>query len=149
MFETKDRSPAGAKYQSKKETFKFVFLHAEPISEYYRPEMKEAPQPVERAPDRYSVTSEYLIGIKNPDGSWDRRILCVEGNYRVAIEREAARVRYLSSAGRWPDARRDWWTSEATKDGYQVACVPAGEPNKDGKVERVDVDGRGRPAGAK
>jgi hypothetical protein len=146
MFETRDRSPAGAEYQNKKEAFSFVFMEPEPCAEYYRPDLKSPPKPAESAPDRYSVTSEYLIRVRVSDGNYKIRILCVEHTLRVAIEREAARIRWLSNVKRWPQHRKDVWHIKPEKDGWVVTCEPANEVSQQTGVARAEPK---EPKGAK
>ena len=131
MFETTDRTPAGVQYAKKKEPREFFFVHEQPIAEYYRPEQGSAPLPADRAPDRYSLTSEYLIRsrpIREPGAGggpgWGApEILCIEGNLRIAIEREAARIRWAHKAGRWP-GRKDIWRIRIQGNEFAVECLP-------------------------
>lgn len=120
MFESSDQGPANTPpLKITEEWTPFTFIHPHPVAEYYRPAKGEARRPASEAPDRYSLTSEYLVETR--DGK--TCILYLTATLRVAVEKEAARIRWCHDADRWP-APGDKWVLKRQDRGFLALCRP-------------------------
>jgi hypothetical protein len=135
MFEQSERAPAGVEWckVGKGERIHVRFAHGAPCASYYRATLKDDPRPATEAPGSYEVTDVYVVeatdarsDVRDPRQLAERRqrLLAVERTLRVAVEREAARVRWCTVVARWPEPGDDWVIAKDGEGAWQVACFP-------------------------